>query len=482
MILNKIFQTTSYNAEISPLKKLSPEEHGKVYADVPLSYFASVDELKNYVVELKKMGVNVLLILPHFLPSFSAYVVKDYEKPCELFGTWENFAEFMKFVEEQGMDRMIDIPFNHANWEAENLKREWFKNYQDDGIEAGADDVDADNNKIRINWGAYILDNSIEELQNYWLEKVIYPHVEKYNVNCIRIDAAWGLDPEGLKNLVQKTKAKFPHVWFLAENLGMDKLINLAKSGIEAGADRYFNNMYWYTGGRYIPSDIYTFYKRSKGVPSCTLFSSHDVLMPAMNAYSVIRRENIKGMNDKAIIRQFVKYEGTKTISLLPQMDQDRIVHLMKLEFMLAALMTSDTMFVAGAEKALFEPVNVVESSPEDFKNGVDSDFSEFFKKIIDIKFSDKIFNTEGKIVPFGSWDKAIPGLKGYFKTTKDNKYLFIAVNTDLHHDVEMPIPERLKKTEKLEIVTPENTKKINTKDFTGPFYLEAGSAMIIKS
>ena len=59
-----------------------------------------------------------------------AYVVKDFEKPCQLFGSWEIFADFMLFVEKQGMDRMTDIPFNHADWQAENLKREWFKDFE----------------------------------------------------------------------------------------------------------------------------------------------------------------------------------------------------------------------------------------------------------------------------------------------------------------------------------------------------------------
>jgi glycosidase len=289
---------------------LTPDySNQKIYADVPLRFFNNIDDLKKYVLELKNIGVNVLLILPHFKPSLSPYVVKNYEQPCELFGDWKNFAEFMKFVENLGMDRMIDIPFNHADWQADNLKREWFKDYENDGIEAGADDVDADNNRVRINWGAFILDNSLAELQNYWLEKVIFPHIEKYHVNSIRIDAAWGLDPNGLKRIISATKKRYPHVWFLAENLGMAPLIELAESGIEAGADRFFNNMYWYSGGLYIPADIYKLYKRSNALPTCSIFSSHDTLMPAMKALAKIRSDEVKGLNDKAIVRKFVEYE-----------------------------------------------------------------------------------------------------------------------------------------------------------------------------
>ena len=145
----------------TPAQALPNEKRGKIYADVPLNYFSNIDELKNYVVELKKLGVNVLLILPHFKPSFSPYVVADYEQPCSLFGSWEKFTEFTAFVESLGIDRMIDIPFNHADWNCAHLQREWYKEYKTNGIEAGADDEDADGNRIHVNWGAFILDNSI---------------------------------------------------------------------------------------------------------------------------------------------------------------------------------------------------------------------------------------------------------------------------------------------------------------------------------
>lgn len=225
---DQIFVNPCSNAVLRPNRPIEARSQGKVYADVPLNFFADIDSLKNYVGELKSLGVNVLLILPHFLPGLSAYVVRDYEQPCPLFDTWESFADFMLYVKDLGMDRMIDIPFNHADWQVENLKRNWFKKHTQKGIEAGADDEDADGNRVRVNWGAFELDNANPEMQNYWLEKVIFPHIENLHINAIRIDAAWGLDKKGLKHIVSETRKRFGHVWFLAENLGMARLINTA--------------------------------------------------------------------------------------------------------------------------------------------------------------------------------------------------------------------------------------------------------------
>lgn len=464
-----------------PYQMLDSEDRGKVYADVPLNFFANIDSLKKYVLNLKEMGVNVLLILPHFEPSFSAYVVKNYEKPCALFGDWQQFTDFMIFVEKLGMDRMIDIPFNHADWQADNLKREWYKNHDDNGVEAGADDVDADGNRVRINWGAFILDNSLKELQDYWLEKVIFPHIEKMHINAIRIDAAWGLDAAGLKRMVQETRKRFPHVWFLAENLGMARLIKLAESGIAAGADRYFNNMYWYSGGHYIPGDIYTFYKRSGGVPACTIYSSHDTLLPAMKSYARLRSNDVKGMNDKAIVRQFVEREQIRSLSQIDKATAEKTIASMKLDFALAALMSSDVMFAAGSELGLFERIDVCRSGPQEFARGIDSDLPEFMRELLKIKFSHPSLNNEGVVIPFGVWQPDKSGLRGYVKTDKAGNKVMVAVNSD-NKACEVVLPRRMKTVDDYKIMLPQGYMSVKADEMPSSFTLPAGQIVVIIS
>lgn len=445
----------------TPIKTIKENKRGKVYADVPLNYFSTLDELKSYVKELKTLGVNVLLILPHFKPSFSPYVVADYEQPCSLFSSWENFAGFTNFVAKLGMDTMIDIPFNHADWNCAHLKREWYKSHGNNGIEAGADDEDADGNRIRVNWGAFVLDNSNEELQDYWLEKVIYPHIEKFNVKAIRIDAAWGLDPKGLKRIVQETKKRYPKVWFLTENLGMAKLIKLAQSGIEAGADRFFNNMYWYNGGLYIPKDVYTLYKRSKGVPTATIYSSHDTLMPAMKNYSRLRSNDIKGMNNKAIVRQFVQYDNIHSLQQFDEETKAEVIAQMKLDFALSALMSTDVMFVAGSEKALFKANSVCDSTPEDFKKGISSDLSNFMQDLLNIKSSAEIFNSEGVLIPFGLWKLDQAGVRGFVKTSSNGQQAFVAVNNS-DSNIRVKIPKRIRNAKNGTLYTAGDAFKID--------------------
>lgn len=442
MIHRQIFSSCSNSGNFEALA--DSNRSFKFYADIPHRFFGDLQALKDYIVELKKLGVNVALLLPHFKPSFSEYVVSSYEEPCSFFGSWEAFAGFMSFVEDVGMDRMVDIPFNHADWQAENLSRSWFVEHEKNGLEAGADDVDANGKRIRVNWGAFVLDNSNTELQQYWLEKIIFPHITDYNVNCIRIDAAWGLSADGLKTIVGKTLENYPDTWFLAENLGMDRLIDLAETSIEAGVQRFFNNLYWHSGGRYIPSDIYRFFKRSGGLPTASIFSSHDTLMPAMKALALLRPKTLGTMNDKALHREVIERQKVKGVGGLPQGFQEKIPRLMKLDFILAALSATDLMFVAGSEKLLLERVNVMKSGPEEFSQGVETDLPDFIRQVIRIKASNSLFASEGIIVPFGHWKLSRTGAKGFVKTVGE-EILYVAVNTSLTETVQSPVPQRLK-------------------------------------
>ncbi|RCK81670.1 MAG: hypothetical protein OZSIB_0804 [Candidatus Ozemobacter sibiricus] len=462
-----------------PLTPLPPERQGRIYADVPHRYFATAEDLEAYVGTLRQLGVNVLLLLPHFLPSFSEYVVKDYERPCRLFGSWERFAAFMRFVAAQGLDRMIDIPFNHADWQAEHLRREWFIEAPTGGKEAGADDVDADGNRIRVNWGAFILDNANPALIDYWLERVIFPHVGQYHVNAIRIDAAWGLDPNGLARLVRETKARHPHVWFLAENLGMDKLINLARSGIAAGAERYFHNMYWYSGGRGIPADIYRFHKQSGGKPSCAIFASHDTLMPALKALATVQAPRLGHLSDKALHRQVIERDGLTSLAQLSAEERARVVRLMELEFILAAFQSTDLMFVAGAERGLLAKVDVLTSGPADFAKGIDSDLPGTMARVLQMKAADPLFCSEGVLLPFGEWRRGQTGCRGYVRTS-GRRHLLVAVNTDPAKPAFFRLPKRLREARQIYELTPAGRRGPLPKTFGPELALGPGQAAIL--
>ncbi|HEY9069125.1 MAG TPA: hypothetical protein VIV61_02655 [Candidatus Ozemobacteraceae bacterium] len=465
-----------------PFDRLPAERCGKVYVDLPHRFFADTASMFEYLRSVRDIGANVMLLLPHFLPSFSEYVVKDYERPCPLFGSWETFGAFMAAVRDLGMDRMIDIPFNHADRQAEHLQPHWYQAHEAGGIEAGADDVDADGNRVRINWGAYVLDNGSPELIRYWLDKVIRPHVRHLNVNAIRIDAAWGLDRDGLAEIVHGTKALAPDVWFVAENLGMARLIELAESGLAAGAERYFNNMYWYDGGRYIPSDIYRFHKRSKGRPSCAIWSSHDVLMPAMKVLPAADPARYGGFtNDKALHRQVVEYDGIRSLAQFTATVRDRVLRLMKLDLLLACFQSSDLMFTAGSERGLIERIDVLRTGPAEWSRGAESDIPAFFKQLLRVRGGDELFNRDGVLIPFGTWKRGTTGIRGYVKRVP-GRDLLVAANMDLDTPRPLAVPACLRSAQGVREISGDHFRQGDGRSLAAEVMLAPGQGCIMYS
>lgn len=463
-----------------PFDRLPADRCGKVYVDLPHRFFADTSSLFEYLRSVRDIGANVMLLLPHFLPSFSEYVVKDYERPCGLFTTWDRFTAFMAAVRDLGMDRMIDIPLNHADRQAEHLQEHWFKQHESGGIEAGADDNDADGNRVRVNWGAYVLDNGNPGLIRYWLDKVIIPHIGSMNVNAIRIDAAWGLDRKGLASIVGETKSRFPHAWFVAENLGMARLIDLAESGLAAGAERYFNNMYWYDGGRYIPSDIYRFHKRSGHKPSCAIWSSHDVLMPAMKALALADGDRYGAItNDKALHREIVDINGICSLSQVPNALRDKVVSLMKLDFLLACFMSSDLMFTAGSEYGLVERINVLKTGPVEWARGVQTEFPSFMKQLLRVRTGDPLFNVDGVLIPFGNWKRSATGIKGYVKRAQ-GRDLLAAANTNIDVPLSLKLPRCMREAKTVREISGDNFRESDGRTLPPEVMLAPGQGCIL--
>ena len=181
-------------------------------------------------------------------------------------------------------------------------------------------------------------------------------------------------------------------------------------------------------------------------------------------------------MNDKAVVRKFVEWDKISTIQQMSIPEQNKIITLMKLDFALAALMSSDVMFAAGSEKALFKRIDVCQSNSGDFAAGIDSDLPDFMKDILKIKSSDECFNCEGVVLPFGEWKDR--GLKGYVKTIDDKINIMVAVNNS-DEEVKCKLPKRMLKNKKGMIYSPEGIQKI---DLPKEITLKAGELAIIKA
>lgn len=461
------------------IPELPASRQGKVYLDLPHRYFASLPDLHAYLAAARDMGANVALLLPHFTPSFSEYVVADYEQPAPLWGTWDRFAETMAFIEGLGMDRMIDVPLNHADWQATHLDRSWYQEPDTGGVEAGADDFDADWNRVRINWGAYVLDNANRDLTRYWLDRVLLPHVERLGVNAVRIDAAWALDEAGLTTLLQETRARAPRTWFVAENLGMAPLLELARAGLAAGSDRFFNNFYWHEGGHYVPRDMETLRRGTGGLPTCTLWSSHDVLMPAMRALGRLQPDIFQYMNDRGIHREICERWGVTSLAQVSERERVQVLRLMRLGYLLTAFVSSDVMWVAGSERALLQRVDVCRTGPADFALGVEDGFAAFLGRINAWRRRLALANTEGLVVPLGSWGRGATGVRGFLRRSEEGLLLVLA-NEDLDRPVAVDLPATVRRAPTAWCLADDGLATGTGTDLPSTLTLAPGEALVV--
>jgi hypothetical protein len=150
---------------------------------------------------------------------------------------------------------------------------------------------------------------------------------------------------------------------------------------------------------------------------------------------------------------------------------------MMKLDFAIAALMSSDIMFAAGSENCLFERIDVLRSGPAEFACQVDSDLPAFMSDVLQIKASDNIFNCEGVTIPFGTWKPEQTGLRGFVKSAATGRHLLVAVNNG-ETPTECRVPGRIRAAGTYRIHTPDGFKPLDHLP-TG-IGLDAGQLLII--
>jgi hypothetical protein len=201
--------------------------------------------------------------------------------------------------------------------------------------------------------------------------------------------------------------------------------------------------------------------------------------MPAMKSYSRLRSADIKGLNDKAVVRRFVDQEKIDSLTRLEKTVVQKTIHQMKLDFALAALMSSDVMFAAGSEKALFERIDVLRSGPAEFGRGISSDFPDFMKDLLQIKFSMAILNQEGTVIPFGKWALDQSGIRGFVKSVSRTEHFMVAVNSS-EHCAEVTIPKRIRRAAKCAILLSGARINLTPTELPDRINLPAGQILLL--
>lgn len=183
----------------------------------------------DWIPHLKKLGVGAVLFNPVFESDTHGYNTRDYHKIDVRLGTNEDFAKVCKALHKENIRIILDGVFNHAGrgffgfkdvlekrWDS--LYRDWFNisfdgnsNYNDglwyEGWEGNYDLV-----KFNLRNPA-VADYLIDSVKKW---------IEEFDIDGLRLDVAYCLDPEFIKRLRRETDSCKKDFFLTGEMIGGD--------------------------------------------------------------------------------------------------------------------------------------------------------------------------------------------------------------------------------------------------------------------
>ena len=183
----------------------------------------------DWVEHIKKTGADTVLFNPVFDSDRHGYDTRDYFTIDPRLGTNEDFATVCKAIHEAGMRVMLDGVFNHVGrgfWAFRDVQeKKWDSPYKDwFHIDFGGN-TDRNDGFWYENWEGH---NELVKL-NVWNPQVKEHHceairhwVKEFDIDGLRLDVAYCLPPEYLKELRSFTQTVKPNFVLMGETLHGD--------------------------------------------------------------------------------------------------------------------------------------------------------------------------------------------------------------------------------------------------------------------
>lgn len=183
----------------------------------------------DWVEHIKKTGADTVLFNPVFDSDRHGYDTRDYFTIDPRLGTNEDFATVCKAIHEAGMRVMLDGVFNHVGrgfWAFRDVQeKKWDSPYKDwFHIDFGGN-TDRNDGFWYENWEGH---NELVKL-NVWNPQVKEHHyeairhwVKEFDIDGLRLDVAYCLPPEYLKELRAFTQTVKPDFVLMGETLHGD--------------------------------------------------------------------------------------------------------------------------------------------------------------------------------------------------------------------------------------------------------------------
>ena len=188
-----------------------------------------ISKVEEWIPHMKKLGINAIYFSPVFESDTHGYNTRDYQKiDCRL-GTNQDFARLCRHLHEEGVRVVIDGVFNHAGrgfWAFQDVLRhretsryrDWFYlNFQGDSPYHDGlwyEGWEGNYDLVKLN-----LDNA--EVRDY-LFSCIRGWIKEFDIDGLRLDVAYCLKPEFLRELRAFCDSLKPDFFLLGELLHGD--------------------------------------------------------------------------------------------------------------------------------------------------------------------------------------------------------------------------------------------------------------------
>lgn len=185
--------------------------------------------LKNWVSHIKDLGATCVLFNPLFESDAHGYDTRDYFKVDTRLGTNEDFKELCALLHENGLKIMLDGVFNHVGrgfWAFRDVQeKKWDSPYKDwFRIDFGGNSCYNDGfwyegweghfELVKLNlWNGDVKRHLFDAIRSW---------VSEYDIDGLRLDVAYSLIPEFLRELRGFTNALKPDFVLMGETLHGD--------------------------------------------------------------------------------------------------------------------------------------------------------------------------------------------------------------------------------------------------------------------
>lgn len=205
---------------IYPLGLCSEQESNSFDGNIQHNLF----KVKEQIEHIKNLGMNAIYFGPLFESSAHGYDTADYYKIDSRLGNNEDFKNLGQVLHKNGIKYIVDGVFNHVGrnfWAFKDVQQnkqnsiycDWFfldwdkNNSYNDGFSyldwEGCDDL------VKLNLKNYYVKEHLFSAIKYW--------VENFDIDGLRLDVAYCLDSDFMKELHNFAKSLKPDFWLLGE-------------------------------------------------------------------------------------------------------------------------------------------------------------------------------------------------------------------------------------------------------------------------